>query len=758
LLDAWGRFVYRHRWWVLLLSVLCLVLTAYLRQYGGKLGSIEFASQTEAGRTSRLINEQLPSSAPSYYVIFTSDELLATDPRFAQEMQRALEPLRRSPDVLGVRTPYDGGNVNPQFISKDKHSAYAVVELRRASDERLQDIYRELHGEVRSSELRVIQSGTLPALYEFQQISSEDLRRAEVISFPASLIMLLLVFGSVVAAAIPLGTGLFAIVGALTGTLLLARYMNLTVYSQNIVTMLGLALAIDYSLFIVSRFREEINGSPIDVALGRTLSTAGRAVLFSGITVAIGMLGMTFFRLADIGSIGVAGTVVVVFSVFYAFTLLPAILAILGRRVNSLRVPFVHPERRGQGNGYWHRLSMAIMRYPWQVLVVVGAILLLLGVPFLHIRLALSDINALPKNAESRRGVEMLRNEFPGGDLNPIYVVLKYDQGSPLTPERIGQLYDLTRWLEQQPDVVRVQSLTNLDPRLGKQQYQQLLSQPVSALPAPLRQAVEGSVGKQIVVVQVYTDLDPNSDQARDLVRKIRSSHPQVDGEVLVTGQTAYDIDSLQLIEEDVPKALAFILVTTYVALFLLLGSVFLPIKAFLMNVLSLSASYGALVWIFQEGHLSGLLDFHPGPINSALPVILFCALFGLSMDYEVLLLSRIKEEYERTGDNTLAVATGLEKTGRIITGAALIMITVFVAFTFANTLVIKSIGLGMAIAVFVDAAIVRTLLVPATMRLLGQWNWWAPGPLARFYRRFGISAEGEAEDKKTFTPVNTNS
>ncbi|MDQ3251785.1 MAG: MMPL family transporter [Actinomycetota bacterium] len=552
--------------------------------------------------------------------------------------------------------------------------------------------------------------------------------------------MLLFVFGSVVAAGLPIGVGVLAVTAGFVGTLLLARAMDVSIYATNIVTMIGLGVAIDYSLFVVSRFREEVGRRPVPEALARTMATAGRAILFSGLTVAIGFMGFLFFDVADLNSIGFAGSIVVAFSVLYGLTFLPALLAILGPRVDFLRLPFVHPERTATGSGLWHRVARSVMAHPWLTLLPVVALLLLLGSPFLGIRLGLSGGDTLPKDTESRRGEEILDRQFPDSSAYPMVVLLDYQQGSPLTRERIGEMYDMSRWLEDRPGVKDVESIVNLDPKLSRDQYQDLLSGPREDLPPQVREALKRTTGEHVAVLTAYTSAGYNTEAAHDLVREVRGQHPEVGGEVLVGGWAAFDLDLTDSVYEAAPPAIAFVVLATYVVLFLLLGSVLLPTKAVVVNFLSISASYGALVWIFQEGHLSGLLDFTPGPINTTTPIIMFCILFGLSMDYEVMLLSRIKEEYEKTADNLSSVALGIERTGRLITGAALIMATVFFSFGLAEAVVIKAIGLGMGLAVLVDATIIRALLVPATMRLMGDWNWWTPKPLARLHRRLGLS------------------
>jgi len=382
------------------------------------------------------------------------------------------------------------------------------------------------------------------------------------------------------------------------------------------------------------------------------------------------------------------------------------------------------------------------MAHPWRTLLPVVALLLVLGSPFLGIRLGLSGADTLSTDSESRRGEEILDRQFPDSGAYPMVNVLDYPQGSPLTRERIGEAYDLSRWLGDRPGVKDVEGMVDLDPSLSRDQYQELLSTPREDLPSEVREALKRTTGDHATVLTAYTSVGYSSERAHDLVREVRGQHPEVGGEVLVGGWAAFDLDLTNAVYDAAPPAIAFVVLATYVVLFLLLGLVLLPLKAVVVNFLSISASYGALVFIFQEGHLSGPLDFTPGPINTTTPIIMFCILFGLSMDYEVMLLSRIKEEYEKTGDNVTSVALGIERTGRLITGAALIMATVFFSFGLAEAVVIKAIGLGMGLAVLVDATIVRALLVPATMRLMGRWNWWAPKPLARLHRWLGLAEQ----------------
>jgi len=710
---------------------------------GGRFDTAFVPANTESGRALLLMQRDLPQRPLAFHLVFGHATLPATDPAFRAEVERALAPLQNDARVTAVRTPWNVSPPEPERFSRDGRHTRVSVELKghTAAVESMVFVadgaqtYADLRPRVRSDVLTVTAAGALALHHDFTESTRRDVVRAELVILPVVPVLLLLVFRSVVAAAVPFGVGLLAVAGGMAGTMLLGRFTSVSLYAVNVVTMIGLAVAIDYSLFIVSRHREEIRRRSGPEALGRTMATAGSAILFSGLTVAVGLLGLYSLGLGNLGSIGLCGTFVVFFAVLYGLTFLPALLAVLGPRLDLWRVPMPRGSRGGNRRGFWVRLTTVVMKHPWKVLIPVAAVLLLLGSPFARIRLAASDVGMLPASAESRQGEALLRREFPGEDTTRILVILDFGDGSPLAAPRIADLYGLSRWLATQPGVQRIESFVDLDPSFPLGQYQMLAVMRASGPPA-IQGALAQTMGRHIALLVVHTAAAANSDEARDLVRRIRQTHPPSEAQVLVTGHTAFDLDFLALVRAHAPRAVALIVVATYLVLFLLLGSVLLPAKAVLMNFLSISASYGALVWIFQDGHLAGWLRFTPGPIETATPLVMFCVIFGLSMDYGVLLLARIREEYLRTGDNTIAVAVGLERTGRLITAAAAIMAAIFFGFALADLVVIKAIGIGMGIAVVLDATIVRALLVPATMRLMGRWNWWAPMPLARWRAR----------------------
>ncbi|MGC8491278.1 MAG: MMPL family transporter [Syntrophobacteraceae bacterium] len=730
MLSSWGRLVYRFRWLVAIVSLLSLLPAAWLTIRGGHLESVMNPTGSESSLALQLMKEQLLPSLPSFGLVFRSPTLHATDPVFRAAVERAIAPLRKDPLVASLDTAYKGDAIRSQLVSQDGHATIVTVKLknRSASETELaMRIYPEVRAKVHSHTLEIAAFGEVVLNHAVTRQAEQDAKNAELRVLPFVALLLLFVFGSVPGAALPLAVGLLAVTSGIAGMLLLARVTPVMVFAKNIIVMVGLGVAIDYSLFLLSRFREEVRRHSVVEALAVTLATTGRAVLFSGGTVAVGLFGILFLRLGNLGSIGLAGAIVVTLSVVYSMTFLPALLAILGPRVDSLRLPFL-ARKADRGAGFWQPLANVVMAHPWKVIVPSALLLVLLGLPFLHIRLGFDSAAGLPRTAESRRGMDLVRSGFPKVDTNPIVVIVRFPKGfTPLTVDHVNHLYALSRWMAKLPGVEGVKSIVDLAPSLTRWEYVQMLTPPMPPLPEGIHLALKKMVGRDIVMLVAETSLPAGSAKALDLVRTIRASHPPVGGELLVAGESAFQLDFVHAIEANAPRVIGLIVLITFFLLFLLLRSVLLPLKAVLMNLLSITASYGALVWFFQYGHLASVLHFTPGPIEPMVPIIMFCILFGLSMDYEVLLLNRVHYEYERSGDNTRAVARALERTGRMITGAAAIMALVLFAFAFAQMTVVKAMGIGMGISVVVDATIVRCLLVPATMRLLGRWNWWVP-------------------------------
>jgi putative drug exporter of the RND superfamily len=727
----WGHFVYRFRWAVLAVSAVLLAGSIVALVNGGTLKN-SGGQNTESGRALALMQNQLPQSGAgsSFVLVFGSQAMGVSDPAFKQAVLSAVQPLKDDSRVKSIETPFDvPAEQAKAMTSTDAHHVFALVTLNDDYSTARQ-YYTQLRAKVQSDHLQVLGTGNVAIGSDFDKYLQSDLQRAELVSLIIIVPLLLIVFGTVISMLLPLGVGGLAVVGGLAGVGVLARFTDVSTYATNIVTLIGLGVAIDYSLFIVNRFREELSGGRTpEQALIASMRTSGRAVTFSGITVAIGLSAMLFFQDSFLASMGFAGAIVVAIAVLYALTFLASLLAILGHRVNWARLPL---PRRAVGRGFWHGLAMGVMRRPLLVLLPVVGLLLLTASPFLQIKIANGDVGMLPPSAETRRGYDQLQ-QFPGQGQTRFNVVVNYRSGGPLTTRRVGDLYDLAQQIKQIPGVASVESLVSFDPSLQRADYQALLTQPASAQPARVQTIVHGTTGSQIAVLSVVTKYGQESDGSRAIVHSLRSLTPPASSSMLVA---AFSIDFTDFILQRIPLAVAYVVIVTYLVLFMLTGSVVLPLKAVIMNILSIGASFGALVWVFQQGHLSSFLNFTAAPLDPSVPVLLFCIVFGLSMDYEVLLISRIQEEYRKTGDTTQAVANGLEKSGRLITGAAAIMVAVFLAFGLADVVLIKSIGLGLALAVAIDATLVRALVVPAVMRLLGRANWWAPRSLARLHRR----------------------
>ena len=743
---SWGRFVYRNRWATLAGSGILLAVSVAFLMMGGTLTSGgPLTSNLQAAKAGNLVTNELGAAkvTSNFDLIFRSDTLTVNDPQFQSAVTDALAPIQGDSRISNLVSPYNAPNpmVAQAFTSKDGHEALVSIELKSSGQQAWKD-YDALRGSVKSSTLTVTGTGFVAINQAFNTTLESDLQRAETVTLPVTLILLILIFATIVAAGLPLGVGILTIVGGIGGTFFLNRFTDVSQYALNIVTLIGLGVSIDYSLFIVNRFRDEIaKGVGREDAVATTIATAGRAITFSGLTVAVGLSAMLFFQGTFMASMGAAGAIVVAVAVVYALTFLPAMLAIIGPGVNRLRVPWLSGPTTGAG--FWAGLATWVMKRPVVVLIPTVLFLVVAATPFLQIRLANGSVDELPTHVEARQGYDRLVADFPGQDQTTFNIVVSYPDGSPLTANRIADQYSLDRRIVAIPGVLHTTSIYNLDPKLGLYEYEQLYTGDPNNIPQPVRQLMASTVGKHIVLIQATSSADVSSDAARNILKAIRADKGVVDGQVLVGGATAIDVDVIQYIYDQVPLAVGTVVAVTYLLLFLLTGSVVLPLKAVVLNFLSIGASFGALVFIFQQGHFSNILGFTPQSLDPSIPVILFSIVFGLSMDYEVLLVSRMHEEYVRLGDNTAAVASGLEKTGRLITGAAAVMFTVFMAFGLAEVVIIKAIGIGLAIAVAIDATIVRSLVVPAVMRLLGDANWWAPRPLRWLYDRIGIGDLG---------------
>jgi RND superfamily putative drug exporter len=764
LFARWGAFVYRFRRPVAVLAVvLGLAAVPLAAQTAGELSSGGWLDRdAESSVVADRLAEEFGAGRSSLLVLYrAADGADVTSPGVQEAIDASLAEVRADERVTG--TVGYAETRDARFVSEEGSATYVVVELDLTNEESVEAVEPLREKIAPQPGLTFQLTGYGPVTKDSAEQSEADLQRAETVSLPIAAVILVLVFASLVAAGMPLLVAGLAIPASLAITFLVAQQVEMSIFVLNIATMLGLALAIDYSLFIVSRFREELErGRTVGAAVERAVATSGKAVAFSGLAVAIGLSGLLVFEAPALRSIGLAGSIVVFCSVFFALTFLPAVLGMLGHRVSALSLQGLFRRLRPVPAGEtrrasrWEGVARWVMRRPILVLVPTLILLLAAGTPFLRLQQGVPGAEIYPAGLESRDAYVALQAEFPRGETTPI-VVLADVEGSPFDPDNARSLAEYSTALADLDGIDRVEGPFSMeDPATGEPMtpdaVAQLWATPREQLPpemaAGLARLEEAYVDGSTVRIDAISPIDASQPEASALIPVVRDLDPGEGIATQVGGTAALGHDFLVSQAERAPFGVGIPLLASGFILFLLFGSLILPLKAVLMTLLSISASFGALVWIFQEGNLANVLAFDPlGYTIAGNPIIMFCVLFGLSMDYEVLLLSRIQEAYRRTGDNTASVAEGLAKTAAMITGAAAVMISVFAAFALAEVITIKSIGVGMAIAVFIDATIIRVLLVPAAMRLMGRWNWWAPGIFGRFVDRLGFSHAEDDED-----------
>jgi uncharacterized membrane protein YdfJ with MMPL/SSD domain len=641
-------------------------------------------------------------------VLAVIEDAPVADPATRQRVEELEDEVAARSDVASVSGYYDTGS--RAFVSRDGQSTYFAVALKATEDKELQEAGDEIADQL-SSHPGVVVGGFAVAQEQVNQQVEEDLKKAELIAFPLLFLLSLLFFRSLVASVLPLMIGGLAIVGTFLILRVASEFGSISIFALNLTTALGLGLAIDYSLFIVSRYREEIAKSgPGLEAMRRVMATAGRTVFFSSLTVSAALASLLVFPQRFLYSMGLGGSLVALLAALISLTVLPAVLTLLGNRVNAGAPKFL--QRRAEADarpaeeGFWYRLSRFVMRRPLPVATLSALFLIVLGLPFLQIKFNTVDPTVLPESASARQAYDTVSQQFPPYHDTPIWIDV---EGGPKAAAQFAQ------------EVRGIDGVAEV---------------------APPQRLAPGVTAIQAVSANAFA-----SESSQTTVNAIRDLPPPPGAEVLVGGATADFVDFQSSLEQHLPIALGIVIFATLLILFLMTGSVVLPIKSLIMNFLNLSAVFGLLVLIFQDGRLEGFLDYSsPGAIEQTMPILLFAVAFGLSTDYAVFLLSRIKEARDNGASESESVAIGLERTGRIVTAAALLFAVAMGAFATSQIIFIKENGVGTALAVLIDATIIRALLVPSLMELLGKWNWWAPAPLRKLHERWGVSETGSTQ------------
>jgi len=724
MMQRWGHFVARRAWTVLIAG---LVLVAAAAVFGlGVFGSLSSGGYDDPASASArsLVKEHatFTSHDADIVVIYSSPSMKVSDPGFQSSVSNVIKGLPKG-SIQRVTSWYQ--TPSPALISKDQHATRIILALSGTSQSHKATLYDQVSPHLDAKGLTTSVGGQWAVFRDVNHRVSSDIAKAEVISMPIVIILCLVFFGSVTSALMPAFVGGVAIFGAFAFVRAITTVTDVSVFSINIITLIGMGLAIDYALFVVSRFREELAKQPgterekVNAAIAATMATAGRTVLFSGLIVAASLASLLIFKQSFLRSMGYGGVAAVLAAMLAALTLLPALLAVLGPRIEAGRMPWRRGSRlradAGQPgadtdgvdeDGAWARLAHSVMRRPVAYLLVITVALLALGAPFLSVRWGSTDERVLPASAPSRVAADLGAREFGGGTSSANIVV----EGAS-RPQLVAYLGRLGA-------VRGVRSAQVID---------QVVTAPGGARTTSL--------------VQVSWLGESQSQQSQQLVRDLRTVDPGAGANALVGGASASAVDLVDSIGARLPWMGLFVVAVMLILLFIAFGSVVLPLKAVVMSALSLTASFGVVTLVFQDGHLSGPLGFtSTGYLDVTQPILMLAIIFGLSMDYEVFLISRIREEWDRTADNTTSVANGLQRSGRIITSAALLLAVVIGGFATSGIVIMKMIGIGMLVAVLIDATVVRALLVPATMRLLGTLNWWAPGPLRRWWERHGVA------------------
>ncbi|MET3698989.1 RND superfamily putative drug exporter [Bacillus oleivorans] len=713
-----GRLTYRYRWAIAAFWALLFIFTSiYAQRLPDMLKESGFTpegSESDLGFES--LEEELGMSPSTLNLIYTSNHLDLTEESETARIIESLENLKTQPYITNIQV-----NPTPR-LTEEKGIQSVIVKINLNNQESL-EVYPELREMITAPQgMELFIDGGTATLYEIQQATKHDLVKAELIGIPIALIVLLIIFGTVGAALLPVFVGMVSVSVTLGTTYFISYHFDVSNFLPNIVMMLGLALGIDYALFVVSRFREELKRHrSVESAVARTMEKAGHSVFFSGFAVLIGMFGMLFIRLPIMYSLCLGGVLIVLMSVLVSSTLLPALLGIFGHSINRLQV-FPALQKKLGNSTLWRRIAFGVMKRPAFLTIFISLILILLMTPIANMKLGVPTAEVLPPSYESRMGSDLFDQHYDNKEASPIYIVVKTPE-SAAEEDSILLINEYEKTISKINGIQEVRSFLDTFENQSAEMIAGLLQTDETRENLERRNLLRG----EFALLTAIPAHDPNSPQASDLVEQLRNVKTE-SLETYVTGHSALRFDMLNRIYEGLPFLILFIMTVTYLTLLYAFKSVLIPLKAVLMNVLSLGASLGIVVIVFQNGWFAEALQItSTGYVNLVMPVTIFSIVFGISMDYEVFLISRIMEEYEKTGDNDRSTAEGLQKTGGLITSAALILMTVVGSFIFTNIEITKALGVGLFCAVFIDATIIRIIVVPALMKMLGHANWWAP-------------------------------
>lgn len=725
-----GKITYRFKLEIIIFWIICLLICIpHLTDIMSPFTSTGFiATNSRSDKADKYLAKNLNESNNQFIIIYHSKDLPANSNKFQEKVDASLKKLKDFPIEHEIILPRN----NPKQISKDNHTAYVAI-IFKTNKTLTKDIINKFQNSISKPKNMSMYLGGEPIFVQnINEQTQKDLFKSDMIAAPISIIALLIIFKSVVAAMIPIYLGASCALLILTILYLLGHIFSLSIFTINIALLLGLCLSLDYALFIVYRFRDELNEIKDEkLAIAKTMATAGKAVFFSGIAVFISLSALLIFPINILFSIGVGGLVAVFVAVSAAITLLPAILSVLKHRVNSLAIRPINRQKanpkQNDDNSIWYKIATHVTNKPGIYSLLILAFVSVLGYTVHNLKVGISDYNVLPEHSQNQNFFDIYKSNFNTEGLTPIKLIISTNNGTITSNENIKNIYNLIHEIQKNPNVKAVNSIVSFNANLSLRQYQYMYKD-INQIDKNLKILLKATTRDNFTVANIISKYSPNAQQTRDLIKDIENLKPQNNLQLQLAGIPVNNADVLDAITKHLAHALLWIIILTYVILLILLRSLILPLQAIFMNILSLCASYGVLVFIFQEGYLHELLHFKPqGMTDVSLIIIIFCALFGFSMDYEVFLLTRIHEAYMATRDNKQSIIFGIVKSSRIITSAALIVILLCGSFMYADVLMVKEFGLGIAVAIFVDAFAIRTILVPATMTIMNNWNWYLP-------------------------------